>query len=193
MPGDALAREAFYIFQMTCDLNCTAEGICWDHIICHVIMRSENQSMDFCFQRPFFSPTMVLFIVNAWLPIPVTDMFVCLFVCLYYFIFLLVPASIVSGLVDWLMIIRVCFVSVLAIEFQCDSKPHLHSTSFHNVSEVPWVWREFCFEYNQGYNGVRWVGQELASESSFKEFVIGLIQVNYYFGNILACVFNSHS
>lgn len=32
--GDSLAREAFYIFQMTCDLNCTAEGICWDHIIC---------------------------------------------------------------------------------------------------------------------------------------------------------------
>lgn len=34
VPGDTLAREVFYIFPMTCDLNCTAEGICWDHIIC---------------------------------------------------------------------------------------------------------------------------------------------------------------
>lgn len=34
VPGDTLAREVFSIFQMTCDPNCTAEGICWDPIIC---------------------------------------------------------------------------------------------------------------------------------------------------------------
>lgn len=34
VPGDTLARDVFSIFQMTCDLNCTAEGICWDPIIC---------------------------------------------------------------------------------------------------------------------------------------------------------------
>lgn len=43
-PGDKLASEVFYIFQMACDLNCTAEGICWDHIIYYQIMRSEMKA-----------------------------------------------------------------------------------------------------------------------------------------------------
>lgn len=43
-PGDKLASEVFYILQMACDLNCTAEGICWDHIIYYQIMRSEMKA-----------------------------------------------------------------------------------------------------------------------------------------------------
>lgn len=77
--------------------------------------------------------------------------FVCLFI---YLIFFLVPASLVSGLVDWLMMmIRVCFVSDLAIEFQCDIKPHLHSTSLHNVSQFHECEESFVSDLVRGITG----------------------------------------
>ena len=74
VPGDTLAREVFYIFPMPCDLNCTAEGICWDHIICLRLwdLKKNSHFSNVTLSSDHLS-LLFLFIAGPCSPIPVAN------------------------------------------------------------------------------------------------------------------------